>query len=342
MKALLLALCALAVASPDAARAVERPDIKFTLDWAFQGPESVFTFAADRGFFKNEGLNAVQVDRSGGSTDAVVRVASGAYEFGWAEMSSLIKYNTQNPDNPLVAIYVTHENSANSVMAIKGHGVAGPKDLEGKKVAATPGSAASDIFAAFAKANHVDASKIGLQTVASNLRDALLVKGEVQAVLGGITSGVPTMWSLGVKPEDIVLMPYGDFGVELYGHTVITSAAFAEKNPETTGAVVRGVNKALKAAIADPKAAVASLTAHDQLVDLALEKERLLLMLQRLVLTKNIQATGLSTVDPERLRKTIEVICDAYDVKTRPDPAKLFTDRFLPPRSERMPPELGR
>jgi NitT/TauT family transport system substrate-binding protein len=321
------------------AQTVEKPDIKFTLEWAFQGPQSVFSFAADKEFFKNEGLNA-QVDRGSGSTDAVVRVASGAYDFGWAELSSVVKYNAEHPGNRLVAVYVTHEHSANAVISIKGRGIAAPRDLEGKKVGSTAGSAARDIFDSFAKANGVDAGKIKTQTVSGSLRESMLVRNDLDAILGAITSGVLTVQSLGVKRDDIIVMPYGDFGVELYGHAVITTAAFAEKNPQTVVATVRAVNKALKAAIADPKAAVATLSGRDKLADLALEQERLVLMLQKLVLTKTVQAQGLSSVNPERMRKTMQIIHEAYGVKGEPDPATLYTDKFLPPPAERMPPEL--
>jgi NitT/TauT family transport system substrate-binding protein len=336
--ALVAALAALAVVVPSA-QAVEKPSLKFTLEWAFQGPQAVFSLAADKNFFKNEGLN-VQVDRGSGSTDAVVRVASGTYDFGWAELSSVVKYNAENPGNRLVAIYVTHEHSANAVIAIRGRGVAVPKDLEGKKVGSTAGSAARDIFDTFAKANGIDASKVKPQTVSGALRETMLVRNDVDAILGAITSGVLTIQSLGIKRDDIVVMPYGDFGVELYGHAVITTAAFAEKNPQTVAAVARAVNNALKAAIADPKAAVATLSARDKLTDLALEQERLVLMLQKLVLTQNAQTNGLSAVAPDRMRKTMQTIYDAYGVKAQPDPATLYTDKFLPPQASRVPPPL--
>lgn len=61
--------------------APERAALKFTLDWAFEGPESIFTAASKAGLFEREGLR-VQIDRGAGSVDAVVRTASGAYDFG--------------------------------------------------------------------------------------------------------------------------------------------------------------------------------------------------------------------------------------------------------------------
>lgn len=319
------------------AQAVEQPNVKITLDWAFQGPQAIYTYAADRGLYKNEGLN-VQVDRGSGSADAVTRVASGAYDFGWAEMSAIIKYNVEQPGRELLAVYVTHDHSANAVITVRGRGINVPKDLEGKKVGSTAGSAARDVFPAFARANGVDASKLRNETVSGSLRETLLVRGDVDAILGAITSGVFTVKSLGIKQEDIISMPYGRFGVDLYGHALMTTVAFAEKNPRTVAAMVRAVNQALRAAVADPKAVVATLSARDKLTDLALEQDRLQLMLRELVLTPYYKANGLGSVTPERMRKSVQLIYDAYGIKTPPVLEKVYTDRFLPPKAERMLP----
>ena len=78
---LLAALGTPAAAVPLSAMAqsapVEQANAKLTLEWAFQGPQAIFTYAADKGLFSKRGVS-VHVDRGSGSTDAVTRVASGA------------------------------------------------------------------------------------------------------------------------------------------------------------------------------------------------------------------------------------------------------------------------
>jgi NitT/TauT family transport system substrate-binding protein len=321
------------------AQVLEKPSLKMTLEWAFQGPQAVFTSAQDNGFFKKEGLD-VRVDRGSGSTDAVVKVAAGAYDIGWSEMSSIVKYNSEHPDNPLIAVYITHENSANAVISIRGRGIEKPKDLEGKKVGSTAGSAARDVFATFASANKIDAAKVSTQTVSGSLRETMLVHGDVDAILGAITSGVLTIKSLKVPESDIIVMTYGDYGVPLYGHAVFTTAAFAKANPRTVAAAVRAINNAWKSAITDPDSAVATLKSRDKIVDLPLERERLQLMLKRLVLTDHIRAKGLSTVTPEQLDGTIKTISAAYGIATPLRGEQVFDGRFLPSQAERMAPAL--
>jgi hypothetical protein len=39
------------------------------------------------------------------------------------------------------------------------------------------------------------------------------------------------------------------------------------------------------------------------------------------------------------LKKTIDAMVTAYQLSVSPDPATVYTDRFLPPLADRMPPK---
>lgn len=336
-----IAFAALLGAAPHApAQTVEHPDIKFSLDWAFQGPESAFTLPVERGYYKAEGLN-VTVDRGSGSTDTVLRVASGAYDFGWADISSMIQYNAEHPGKELIAVYVTGDNSPLAVLSIKGRGIAKPKDLEGRTLGAAAGSSARALFDAFADAAGIDKGKITWKTMSGQLREPMLVRGDVDAVAGFTTSSILSIRDLGVDESKVVVLPYNDYGIDLYGTALWTTPAFVKENPKTVAAMVRAVNKGLKAAIADPKAAVATLTKRDPLVKLDTECQRLVYGLKTLTLTPHVKKEGISAVEPKRLEGSIKTILDAYHIKNKVTVASVYTDKFLPAKAERIPPALG-
>ena len=66
-------LALLAMGSAGFAQTKPLTPIKFSLDWKFEGPAAGFLFAAERGYFKAEGLD-VTIDTGSGSTGAVTRV----------------------------------------------------------------------------------------------------------------------------------------------------------------------------------------------------------------------------------------------------------------------------
>src|SRR5438477_4521324 len=67
------------------AHAQQTKNIRFVLDWAFQGQQAAFTLPVTDGTFARSRLN-VTVDRGVGSGDTVSKVASGAYDIGLADL----------------------------------------------------------------------------------------------------------------------------------------------------------------------------------------------------------------------------------------------------------------
>ncbi len=100
--------------------------------------------------------------------------------------------------------------------------------------------------------------------------------------------------------------------------------------------VVRALNSGTKDTIAAPAKALELLKARDPMMKPDIEKVRLDIALG-LTNTAHVQKHGLSSVTPEKLKRTIDAVADAYQLATPPDPAAVYTDRFLPAVAERMP-----
>lgn len=326
-----------AVASVVAAKA-ETKNVKIMMDWIIQGTHAPFFVAQDKGYFKADGVTVDTIDAGKGATNVAVAVAGGVYQFGWVDLPSMIRFNAANPASPLLAVYVSFDESPLAVITRKAAGIRKPSDLDGKKIAGGPGTAVHDTISILLKAANAENVKINWVAVQPQLFGPMLKRGEVDGTGGFTNSNIPAALELGFTLDDLFVIKYSDFGADMYGLALVTTKKFADENPQTVRGVVKALNQGTKDTIASPEKALAVLKASDPMMKLDIEKVRLDIALG-LTNTQHVMKNGLSSVTPEKLQKTIDAMVTAYQLPVSPDPATVYTDRFLPPVAERMPPK---
>ncbi len=112
VNAALIAFALVLLAAP--ARA-EVKNVKIMMDWIIQGTHTPYLIAQEKGYFKAEGVTVDAIDRGMGATNVAVSVAGGAYQFGWVDLPTMIKFNAQNPGTPLLAVYVSFDETPMAV-----------------------------------------------------------------------------------------------------------------------------------------------------------------------------------------------------------------------------------
>ncbi|MGE6605570.1 ABC transporter substrate-binding protein [Halomonas sp. NPDC076908] len=310
--------------------------IRFQLDWRFEGPAAPFLMAAEKGYFAEEGLD-VQIDSGSGSAGAINRVASGAYEMGFGDLNALIEFLAENPDGPgIQGVYIVYDGTPAAVFARKENGIESPADLAGKTIAAPAFDTGYRAWGVFAAANDLAADAVAWQNVDPALRETLLTRGDVDAITGFYFTSLLNLEERGMSEDDLTIMPFPDYGVPLYGNAIIASESFAEENPEAVQGFLRAFNRALGETIADPDAAIEYVKNRDGLINVEMETRRLKLALESVVDTPDAREHGVGGVDEERLIEAIQLVADAYDLPSVPSPDQVFSSRYLPPTEERM------
>lgn len=327
------AVSSLALFAALPSRAQETP-VKFQLDWRFEGPAALFLMPAAKGHFKAEKLN-VTIDAGNGSGGTVTRVASGTYDMGFADLAALMEFHANNPTAPNkpVAVMMVYNNTPAAVLTLKKSGIKTPADLSGKKMGAPVFDAGRRAWPIFARANGIkDATWTAMDPP---LRETMLVRGDVDAITGFSFTSLLNLEARGVKPEDIVMLPYAKHGVKLYGNVIIAGEDFLKKNPEAVKAFLRAFTKGMKDVIADPKAAVATVKERDGIVNADLELRRLNLALEQTVLTPDARAEGFGDVNASRLALMASQVSDAFATKERVNANAVWNAGYLPSVTER-------
>jgi NitT/TauT family transport system substrate-binding protein len=319
----------LAAMSGVAARA--QTPVKLVLDYAIQGQQSPLVLAADGGYFSRAGVD-VRVDRGYGSADAVSKVASGAYDMAFADLGVVIQFNAKQGATKLIDVFQVYDVAPMVILSLKKSNISKPADLAGKRIASPPGASSRVMFPAFAAANHVDVTSVKWVDVTPQLRETLLVQGQTDATTALITD-LAGLKHLNIKESDLTVMRFSDYGVNIYGHALVTTPEFAAKHPDVVKKVAKGLAEALKASIANPGIAIAAIKKRDPLVDDELERHRLELVLKNAIVTDHVEKAGLSAVDMDRMKKTINIVTKAF--KSPPvDAATIYHPEFLPQSAE--------
>jgi NitT/TauT family transport system substrate-binding protein len=309
--------------------------IKMTLDWRFEGQTSFMWLGLQRGYFQKEGLD-VQVDAGSGSTAAIQRIHTGAYDMGLGDMSALIEYYGNNPGQTrLQMVYLQYDEAPLAYYALKKSGAKSIADLAGKSISGQPFEVTRKMFPVFAHAAKIDPASVKWVTVDSQLRSNAVITGAAFACGGFFT--VPLEFEArGVKREDIVELKVSDVGVRVYGNGLMVSSELIQKNSKAVQGFVRAMNRAFREMLAEPEASVKALNARDPLTEFKQEMERLSL-LRPAILTSRTKDTGLGHVDVPTLEKQIEYVAASVQLKAKPAAAQVFNASFLPPLAERLP-----
>ncbi len=308
--------------------------IKFSLDVRAEGPEALFFLPQDKGYFKAEGLD-VTADDAVAPLDPLTRIVSGGYDMGFADINALIRYRSQHAAAPIKAVFMVYNRPPYAVVTRKSRGISEPKQLENKKLGASANGAALAQWPLFAKLNQIDVAKVSIETIGIPVRAPMLAAGQIDAALGASFQLYVDLKDRGVPVEDIVLMLMANYGLTLYGSAVVANSKFATEKPEAVRAFLRAFLKGLKHTIRNPTEAVETILKRNDLAKMEVELERLRIAIRDNIITPEVKANGLGSIDLVRFEQSIEQIGLVYTFKARPKPEDLFDPLFLPPLSER-------
>ena len=328
-----IAVVAAAVSVGSQPALAQQKDVRMMLDWVIQATHAPFFVAQQKGYFKDNGLN-VAIDPGKGAGNVAVSVASNVYNFGWVDLPTMIKFNAQNPTSPLVAVYISFDDTPLAVITHQSKNYRTPADLDGAKIAGGPGTAVHDTISILLKAANAENVKINWLPVQPQLFGPMVARGEAEGTAGFTNSNIPALLEVGIKLEDIYPIRYADFGADMYGLALVTTKKYAEENPEVVRGMVKALNKGTIDTIKDPAAALKIMKARDPLMKEDIEKVRLEIALG-LTNTKWVQENGLSVVQPARLKKTIDAVVGAFNLPNAPAAEDIYTEKFLPPLQER-------
>lgn len=327
----------------DAVETKELVPIKFLINSeTFTGANLWFLMADELGYFKDAGFD-VTFSLGAGAFTAAPRLSREKFDFAYGDINSNIEVAAKKPERAGVGVYMMFSGSPSAIVLPANSKINTPKDLEGKKLTSHKTDVGRQTFEQFVQATGIDATNITFSDEFGewDIMFDQLDKGETDALFGYVSTTSQAVMSQGQKVEDrLKYLKYTDYVPYMYGSSLMASQDMVKKNPEQVKAMVGAIDKAVKAVVADPDAAIEVLMKKypnwDQNKKIA---ER-----QRYVNTINIemgnkeavQKDGVGGIDNERMQKSIDEAYTARKLPNKPELKQVFDDSFLPPLEERI------
>jgi NitT/TauT family transport system substrate-binding protein len=296
--------------------------VTFVTDFGLYGRHAYYFVAIEKGYYARENIE-IEIVRSQGSANTIKQVANGTAQVGFADAFAVV-LGRANDDISVKLVAMIYPKPPHAVYVLKESGIAKPKDLEGKTLADTAFSSVPKLFAIYAKAAGVDASKVKWVAANSDALPGMLTTKRVDGI-GQFTVG-EALLAAAAAPKEVLGLPYSDAGLDYYSNGIVASDAMIQTNPDLIRRFVKATLDGLKSAMADPKEAGEILHKYHREIDVDIA-------IGEMMKVKELSAqpnSALGAIDPGRVQKTIDIVGTAFALKKSVSPMDVYAPGFLP------------
>lgn len=322
------------LAAPHVARAQAVDAIKFSLEFRNYGGNAPMFLGSENGIYKSVGLD-VTPEGSSGSGESVNRVATGSHPFGTADASTAVEFASRNPAAAPRIVMTVFDRFPAVVISFKRKPINTLQEMVGKKIGVGSADAGSRILPALLSRAKVDLAAVNRVTVDVKLRDTMLMKGDVDGVVGFDYTTIFNLIEAGAKLEDINLLYFSDFGFDFPGNSLIVNPEVLQKNPDLVRRVAAATARTWVAGNKDRPAAIAAVMKRDRLLKQDTELARMSWVYDKLILTPAVKQNGLGHIDTARVTNGINVLKEGFNLAQAPTLEQVYDGRFLPPVADR-------
>ena len=307
--------------------------VAITLDWLYQGANAGFLLAQEQGFYRDAGLD-VAITPGKGSASTAQLVANKATQIGFAD-----GYVVGNGDSKGMAIKtvgsVFRRNPA-AIMLFADSPIKTPKDLAGKTIAISAGSAVIQQLPAFCKGAGIDPASVHIVNIDPAGIGPALITGKVDAIGAYVSSYVPTLEIRGKK--DVRIFWFADYGVTVVSNGIIVHDDVLKSDPELVRAFVPATIKGFLYGRQHVDEAVAAVKKYQPTVDAAITRRECEIS-WKLWVTPNTKGKPLGWGSDADWAATIQVLRQYGGVTAPLDTSELYTNQFVPTGAEYVPPQ---
>jgi NitT/TauT family transport system substrate-binding protein len=296
--------------------------ILFQLDWIPFGRHTPYYAALENGFYAEKDLE-VTIAQGRSTIQGIRTLVAGQSQFIFQDIAVMMSVRSTEGAK-IKALACMYQKTPHTLFYIKAPGITKPKDIEGKKIAFTPGDSPRRMFPAFAKASGIDEAKVGWLSVDPNSKNAVLLNHQAEGMVTYLFT-LPVLQKAAQGGDQVGAFVYGDFGADFYSNGIGAMEDYIKEKPKVTRDFVQATMKGVKFTLDKPKEAVAMLKKHQPQLDtdVALQEVEIL---RNLTMANTAKTLGAMAKD--KMIETQDLMVKYMDLKpVNIDEA--FTNEFL-------------
>jgi NitT/TauT family transport system substrate-binding protein len=301
--------------------------VRFQTDWLPSGEHAMYYGGWQKGIFAEEGID-VTITRGYGSGDTVTKLAGGAFDFGVADIASVLTARARQ-NVPVKTIAAVYNQSPHSLFVLKSSGITNFKGLENKKISITPGNSHKFYFPKVAEKSGTDPNKIVWVNMDAGAMGAQLIAKNIHAAPFYSIHHYYINKAAKAAGEEIIPLPFVEVGFRIYAATIIATDETIAKKPDLTKRFLRAIKRSFEWARDNPEE---SCKLHVQKVpEVALDDcVHSVRAVMTFVFTDHEKQFGWGKTSPERLVTTWQAIAESQDLDPKWNPNQAFDLSLLP------------
>ncbi len=324
--AMLLAILGLGACTGATPTPTPRPldKVSLQLQWVTQAQFAGYYVALDKGWYSEEGIDLTIVP---GAPDVipVELVVSGTRDFATSLLADLTVAVQAN--KPVISIAQIQQKNGLLLVARKDSDIERPQDFVGKRVGVWLGGWEAQFWALMAEAG---VERDQFQLVSQGYSMDPFLKGELDVASAMIYNEYYVVLESGVKPEELNIIDYADYGLGFPGDTLFTTRRMVEENPDLCMRMVRASLRGWKYAIDNPQEAVDIVLKYDETG--MQTREHQLSMMEEIAKLVLVQGTSgdqpIGKTNEAAVRLTIDSLLK-YGILAGPvNAGDVYTDQF--------------
>lgn len=327
-RSLMSGLAAAALLFARASFAADPYPVTFQLNYPAAGFNSGFELAAQKGLYKEAGMD-VKIEPGNGSQITAQLVAAGKVDLAFADAAPVMRLIAAGAKIKIIATIL--QGNPNQVTALSSLGLKSVADIKGKSVAVPNGGSQGPMLPLVLAANGLKESDIQQVNMPPDSMPAALIQGRVQVILGSMDYFAILLKKLGADTTNFAFI---DHGAPTVSTSIIASESFLAAHPDIAKGFVAASLKGWDAAIDDPAAAVAAMHTmfRDANVDLAPAQ---LDATKQLMCTNRAQYVGKAT--PAQWNDTVKILTEVGVLPAGTVATSFYTYDYLPPDATLRP-----